>query len=394
MGDPADVLGDLSRQIDADAVYAQRLPATEERGTVRTVRSELEDRDVEFDQYWTHTLHHIDDLHCSVSEIADTFTPFKDAIEDHDEPRDPLPTPEVPPPPASIDEPGSVPIFDDLGVEAPPEDDRAVHPFEGGEAHGLDRLETYLWERDCLREYRETRNGLLGADYSSKFSPWLAAGCLSPRRVAAEVKAYERERVANDSTYWLLFELRWRDFFQFQFCKHEGRHFTRPGIRNRTNLDWSTDEDQLDRWRRGETGIPFVDANMRELVQTGYMSNRGRQNVASFLAADLGIDWRRGAAHFETHLVDYDPCSNYGNWAYVSGVGNDSRDHAFDVLSQARRYDEDAAYVHTWCPELAALPPKYAHEPWRLTVDEQAQYEFEPGVDYPEPIVPPGTIGP
>jgi deoxyribodipyrimidine photo-lyase len=392
-GDPATVLDEVTTQEDVETVYTQRLPGTEERSAAQEVDTRLDAHDVGFEQYWTHTLYHIDDLHCPPSEIADTFTPFKDAVEAHDDPREPVPVPDLPPLPDSIDVFGAVPTLDDLGIETPPVDDRAVLPFEGGERRGLDRLDTYLWDRDCLREYRETRNELLGADYSSKFSPWLAAGCLSPRRVAAEIREYEAERVANDSTYWLLFELRWRDFFQFQFVKHEGTHFTRPGIRNRTELDWSSDEQRLDRWRRGETGIPFIDANMRELAQTGYMSNRGRQNVASFLAADLGIDWRRGAAYFETQLVDYDPCSNYGNWAYVAGVGNDSRDHAFDVLSQAHRYDEDAAYVKTWCPELDDLPPTDAHEPWRLTPEEQARYGLQLGADYPRPMVPPETIG-
>jgi deoxyribodipyrimidine photo-lyase len=299
--------------------------------------------------------------------------------------REPLGTPDLPPVPDGVDR-GVVPDLDDLGVDAPPPDDRAVLAFEGGESAGLDRLETYVWERDCLREYKETRNGLLGADYSSKLSPWLNEGCLSPRRVEREVRRYEDRRVENESTYWLVFELRWRDFFQFQFAKHGRTFFAKGGIRRRDDVDWRTDEAAFDRWKRGETGVPFVDANMRELARTGYMSNRGRQNAASYLANDLRIDWRRGAAHFETELVDYDPCSNYGNWAYVAGVGNDSRDRSFDVVSQARTYDPEAAYVTTWVPELDPLPPEYAHEPWRLSAAEAADYGVELGVDYPEPV--------
>jgi len=125
------------------------------------------------------------------------------------------------------------------------------------------------------------------------------------------------------------------------------------------------------------------------LAATGYLSNRARQNAASFLANDLRIDWRRGAAHFETELVDYDPASNYGNWAYVAGVGNDSRNRSFDVLWQAHRYDPDAEYVTTWCPELAGLPAEKAHEPWRLAADDRTRYGVELGADYPEPMVDP-----
>jgi len=126
---------------------------------------------------------------------------------------------------------------------------------------------------------------------------------------------------------------------------------------------------------------------MRELNATGYMSNRGRQNVASFLANNLRIDWRRGAAYFETRLVDYDPGSNYGNWAYVAGVGNDSRDRYFDILKQARRYDGDGEYVRSWVPELSGLPADATHEPWALSDRQQEAYGVVLGTDYPEPVV-------
>ena len=133
--------------------------------------------------------------------------------------------------------------------------------------------------------------------------------------------------------------------------------------------------------------MPFVDANMRELNETGYMSNRGRQNVASFLADWLEIDWRMGAAYFEAKLVDYDVCSNWGNWAYQAGVGNDSRDNYFNVLGQGERYDSDADYITHWLPELDGLPAEYAHRPWRLNEREQAEYGVHIGIDYPAPML-------
>jgi deoxyribodipyrimidine photo-lyase len=126
---------------------------------------------------------------------------------------------------------------------------------------------------------------------------------------------------------------------------------------------------------------------MRELNETGFMSNRGRQNVASFLADALGIDWRQGAAYFESRLVDYDVCSNWGNWAYQAGVGNDSRDGHFDVLDQGKRYDSNAAYIRHWLPELDALPADACHEPWNLSSSQQEMYGVELGEDYPEPMI-------
>ncbi|MFB6308491.1 MAG: DASH family cryptochrome, partial [Haloarculaceae archaeon] len=316
--------------------------------------------------------------------MNDTFTPWRQEIEDSARIREPVAAPETVPAPGLA--PGTVPTLTDLGVDPPPADDRAVLSFEGGESAGKRRLRQYFWDGDHLREYRQTRNGLLGADYSSKLSPWLARGCLSPRWIHAEVERYEHERVANEDTYWLVFELLWRDFFQFQFCKHGAAFFAAGGIRD-VDPSWRRDREAFRRWADGETGVPFVDANMRELNRTGYMSNRGRQNVASFLTDALGADWRWGAAYFEERLVDYDVASNWGNWAYQAGVGNDSRDNHFNVLSQADRYDPDADYVQTWLPELAGLPPEYAHRPWRMDGDDQRAHGVELGVDYPRPMI-------
>ncbi len=388
-GRPEDVVPEVAEAVDADRVHFATYPTLEEVEVEEATKDALREEDVTPQRYWTHTLHHINDLPTSAYGMDDTFTPWRKEVERGDEVRTPLSIPSIPSLPASLDEVGAIPSQSDLNAEDPPDDDRAVLPFEGGESRGLDRVQEYVWERDHLREYKETRNGLLGADYSSKFSPWLNLGCLSPRRVFAEVRQYEDERVSNDSTYWLAFELRWRDFFQFQFVKHGSTVFRPSGIRGK-EVDWRRDrkgQQWFDRWKRGETGIPFVDANMRELNRTGYMSNRGRQNVASFLANNCRVDWRWGAAYFETQLVDYDVASNYGNWAYNSQVGNDSRDRYFNVVKQARRYDGDAEYVKTWCPELDPLPPEYAHEPWTMSEAKMAEYGVELGVEYPRPML-------
>jgi deoxyribodipyrimidine photo-lyase len=382
-GEPESVVPEVVDRFDADAVYAQTKPATEELEVEYGVRDALP-AEVAFRRRWTHTLYHINDLPTQYDQIADTFTPWRKTVEDGAEVRGPVPAPDEVPTPAFTG--SEVPTLSELGVEEPPRDERAVLPFEGGETAGKHRVEEWVWEGDHLREYKETRNGLLGADYSSKFSAWLAAGCLSPRWLHAEVQGYEDERVSNEDTYWLVFELLWRDFFQFQFLKHGATFFHPTGIRE-VETEWKRDREMFRRWADGETGIPFVDANMRELNRTGYMSNRGRQNVASFLADALGIDWRWGAAYFEGRLVDYDVASNWGNWAYQAGVGNDSRDNHFDVLSQAEYYDDNAAYVTTWLPELDGLPPTYAHRPWRMSAEEQATHGVELGVEYPRPML-------
>jgi deoxyribodipyrimidine photo-lyase len=185
----------------------------------------------------------------------------------------------------------------------------------------------------------------------------------------------------------LIFELLWRDYFRFIAAKHGDRLFYPSGLR-RLAVPWRLDWAEFDRWRQGLTGFPLVDANLRELATTGFMSNRGRQNVASFLTKNLGLDWRLGAEWFESCLMDYDVCSNYGNWAYTAGVGNDGRRFRyFNILKQAQDYDPQGTYVKLWLPELAALPAAKVHQPWQLLPVEQRRWGVQLGVDYPHPMV-------
>ncbi|PSP37543.1 cryptochrome DASH [Halobacteriales archaeon QH_7_65_31] len=383
-GDPTEVVPAVANEYDAAGVYFQTMPATEELTTENATKAALADEGIVSERFWTHTLYHLNDLPTAVDSIDDTYTPWRKEIEREATVREPFDTP------TSVSTPdldtGPLPTLADLGRSEPEPDERRAIAHRGGESAGRERVQSYIWEEDRLREYKQTRNGLLGADYSSKFSAWLAQGSLSPRWLHEQVQAYEDERVSNDSTYWLVFELLWRDFFQFQFIKHGSDFFDEQGIRS-ADKRWRREQPAFERWAAGETGVPFVDANMRELNETGYMSNRGRQNVASFLTDVLEIDWRQGAAYFESRLVDYDVCSNWGNWAYQSGVGNDSRDNYFNVLGQGERYDSDAAYIGHWLPELAELPAEYAHRPWQMSDDEQARHGVELGIEYPRPMV-------
>ena len=141
-------------------------------------------------------------------------------------------------------------------------------PFKGGETSGLNRLNDYLWGTDAVATYKATRNGLVGTDYSTKFSPWLANGTLSPRAIYWEIKKYEKQRTANDSTYWVIFELIWRDFFRFVCLKYGDKVFYAGGLRGE-EIFWKQDMDLFDKWKNGNTGVPFIDANMRELLKVG-----------------------------------------------------------------------------------------------------------------------------
>jgi deoxyribodipyrimidine photo-lyase len=236
-----------------------------------------------------------------------------------------------------------------LGVKKVKIDKRAAIQFKGGESEALKRLNHYFFESKAIANYKETRNEMVGADYSSKFSAWLALGCISARFIYQELKKYESINSANDSTYWLVFELLWRDYFRFMMKKHPNKFFQKKGIKNQNVTKTKIDTKQLTNWINGKTGIDFIDANMIELKLTGFMSNRGRQNAASYLCNDLELDWRYEAAYFEQQLIDYDVCSNWGNWAYLAGVGNDPRgNRVFNIEKQASDYDKSKVFRNLW----------------------------------------------
>lgn len=235
-------------------------------------------------------------------------------------------------------------------------DRRGEFGFVGGEAAGRERLAHYLALGGPAR-YKRTRNGLCGPDFSTRLSPWLAHGCLSARQVHDALRAWESHHGASDSSYWIQFELLWRDYFHWA-ARQEGAALYGPRPLPAAN-------GAFEAWRRGGTGMPLVDAAMRELAATGWLSNRARQNAASYLVYKLEGDWRLGAAWFEHCLIDYDAASNWGNWRYIAGVGRDPRGQRFDVPWQAERYDPRGHYVTRWLPALAALPEGAArHRPW------------------------------
>ncbi len=220
-------------------------------------------------------------------------------------------------------------------------------PFSSVQNKGLVRLNHYLWKTHAIQNYKETRNGLIKFDDSSKLSPWLNIGNISPRTIYYEIKKYEAEVCENESTYWVFFELLWRDYFKFFSLKFGRKIFLASGLSpgvspNQKNLE------KFHSWCEGKTPDPFINANMNELNLTGWMSNRGRQNVASYLIHDLGVDWTWGAGYFEEKLFDYDPDLNWGNWLYLCGRGSDPRARKFNTVKQAETYDPQGEYRRLW----------------------------------------------
>jgi deoxyribodipyrimidine photo-lyase len=346
-GKPEIEIPKIVAQYKAQKLFAKREVAFEEKKTEKLVKEELFKLRCEFETLSTSTLYHAEDLPFSIKDIPDVFSNFRKKTEKDAQIRMAFETP------TKIISPEIpemfLPTLTELGLEFTEMDSRAAIKFIGGETEAINRLNYYFFETKNLSIYKETRNGMVGENYSSKFSAWLANGCISPRFIYEEIKKYEKQFGANDSTYWLIFELLWRDFFRFMFKKHQTKFFLYEGIQSEKVNSKSLNEKLLSQWINGATDSDFINANMLELKLTGFMSNRGRQNVASYFCNELNMDWRLGTAYFESQLIDYDVCSNWGNWAYLAGVGNDPRGHRwFNIDKQANDYDNKKVFRNLW----------------------------------------------
>lgn len=345
-GEPESLVPQIAADFNVSSVFTSYEAAYDERKILSAVEARLSEQKIKLHKFWTHTLYHPDDLPMPLEKLPDMFTAFRKAVEKDWIVR---PTQKIPSVIGSFPVAATaIPSLEDFHLSPTSIDARSAVKYQGGETEALSRLNTYFWERDLLKHYKETRDQLIGEDYSSKFSAALSLGCISARTIYEEVKRYEQERMANESTYWLIFELLWRDYFYFEALKYGRKIFQTQGLKNK-HQPFTEDQTLFEKWRTGTTGQPFIDANMKELLLTGFMSNRGRQNVASYLVHDLRLNWTWGAAWFESQLMDYDPCSNWLNWAYVAGVGNDPRPNRyFNTESQAARYDPEERYARLW----------------------------------------------
>jgi len=329
-GFPEQIIPAIAEQLKVDQVcYSQEVTA-EEKQVENKLKEVLLTKKIKVNIYWSSTLYSPQDLPFSIDQIPELYTNFRKQVEQQSIINQSIPDPNKLPSLPDIDI-GEIPKLAEFNLSNPEFDKRGY--------------------------------------------------------INDQVIKYEAERVKNNSTYWLIFELIWRDFFRFIVAKHGNQVFKIEGMQG-VAIPWKQDEQLFSLWRDGQTGYPLIDANMRELATTGFMSNRGRQNVASFLTKNLGIDWRMGAEWFESLLIDYDVCSNWGNWNYTAGVGNDARGFRyFNILKQTKDYDPQGDYIKHWLPELAFLPGEKVRQPWKLSQDEQKRYGVTIAVDYPRPIV-------
>ena len=367
-GKPEVEIPKIVTKYNCKTIYAEEEYADEELGVIKKLKQNLPDF-CELHLTWGKTLYHINDIPYKIEEIPLTSKAYRINTTKNTAVRRPFLAPVEIENCIQISE-LNIPDAEEFGLH--PKNSETTY-VSGGETEALNRLDYYTFQSQQLTNYRWTRNRSLGMDYSSKFSPYLALGCISPRKIYETVKQYEVEVKKNASTWWIVFELVWRDYFTFKGMRMGNAIFKTEGYRNKT-LEFTNDPELFKRWCEGTTGIPFVDAHMRQLNETGYMSNRGRVNCSSFLIHDYKINWTWGAAYFESKLIDYDVSANWMNWhvqTYEIWYTN--------PVNQSIKYNANE-YIKKWIPELSETEDNFIHIPWLIEQKTKLQKK------YPEPV--------
>jgi deoxyribodipyrimidine photo-lyase len=338
---PADAISELITQHNISHIYRSDNAGEYERKIWNTLCKRY--AMIQFHQVDSHTLFDRSQLPFTLDNLPDSFSKFRRLVEKIIV-REPLAKPPRIPASCLTSKYDWQSIWKEQSLHSQLGDGQL---FKGGAEAGRQHLENYF-KTNRASTYKETRNGLDGISYSTKFSPWLCNGSISARQIISQLHQYEAEIEANDSTYWIYFELLWREYFQWYAHSHKANLFKFNGIKN-SNPTTSFYPERFQKWCQGNTPYPIVNACMKQLNTTGYMSNRGRQLVASCFVHELNLDWRYGAAYMEQQLIDFDVASNWGNWQYLAGVGTDPRGHRrFDLVKQTKIYDPEGAFIKTW----------------------------------------------
>lgn len=351
-GDTVTALAALVQSTQADGIFCEQIAAPEEHASVEQLRAQ----GIKVQYFWQSTMLELTALPFTPRQMPDMFTQFRQKLETKGlRARAAVSGPErLPSLPEGLQTEGLCLMERLTQLGSNSAENSLSH---AGTSQGFRHLDHYFSD-ELPHTYKQTRNQLSGADYSTSFSTWLATGALSAPIIVERLTQYEATRGANDGTYWIWFELVWRDYFRFLHLKYGRALYLREGLRT---SDPSADTPSLaeptsgialklfEQWMQGRTKSALVNAGMNELSATGKMSNRMRQIVASYLIYDLRIDWRAGAAWFESQLLDYDVYSNQGNWLYIAGLGTDPRGgRRMNLEKQALEHDPKGLYRTQW----------------------------------------------
>ena len=342
--DSVNILKKLVIKYKIDTIFCESIEAFDEKKQIESLRN----IEINVITYFQSSLFKKNQLPFDLEGLPNVFTDFRKALEHLDiKPDIPVSLPKKIFNMASIKDSKFFELDTKLNEYSKSSFPITDKNFRGGEKSGALFLKKYFQSKK-VESYKQTRNELTGIDFSTKFSPWLSLGYISARQVFFSLNEYENKHIKNESTYWVFFELLWRDYFRFIMTKYGEKLFYKRGL-NRSKQNIKYDHSNFELWTTGKTKNKFINAGMNELRLTGFLSNRMRQIVASYLINELGCDWRAGAAWFESKLIDYDVYSNQGNWAYMAGCGTDPRGgRFFNIEKQQKTYDKNSIYQMLW----------------------------------------------
>eukprot|EP00927_Polykrikos_kofoidii_P040313 TRINITY_DN34493_c0_g1_i1.p1 TRINITY_DN34493_c0_g1~~TRINITY_DN34493_c0_g1_i1.p1 ORF type:complete len:676 (-),score=74.81 TRINITY_DN34493_c0_g1_i1:361-2388(-) len=392
---------ELSQDFDIQTVFAFREVCFEERKVEKQVQRVLHRHGARLQTCHGFELYHEKDLAFDPRQRRfGSFTSFRKTVQEGCSIRPAMPAPDLKRTRAATwakcdPLPDAITAFGYTTCSAV-DDSRSEFKMLGGETAAIQRVEEYLFKTHSLElDYvgatmtYDPSKSTLRDKAMFKVGAWLSHGCLSPRYLHEEVRRYELQRGRSKAKSWILHELVWRDFARYASMHADTKIFKLGGLDDEHPVwGWSEDRERLTAWTDGQTGYPYVDAAMRELKATGYCNHMGREVCGWFLVLDLGLDWRLGAEWYESQLLDYEPCSNWFNWVYhcvrvVTQNAQKARGwdcpaakapmsplQTSEVLFWGARHDPDAVYIKKWVPELAALPPTLAREPWLVVQEE------------------------
>lgn len=360
-GKTAEKLRELSDQYNIDKIYFNRSYAP----IKRRIESDIQELDIESRSFKDRLLIEPREL----SQEYGTFSPFYREWKNLDKD-------------SSFERPQNLAEIDTEKFKT--ETNSEIDLPESGEEAALKKWRDFRDNR--LKSYKDRRDEVASPEAVSRLSMYYSSGIIGLRKVLEDVenlieKSDDSDDIRNYAKYRN--ELAWREFF-YQVLWHNPETVNENYRTFENEIEWKNDSEEFEAWKRGETGVPFVDAGIRELRQTGYMHNRTRQNVASFLTKHLMIDWRKGARFFRKHLIDHDTTSNIGGWQWAASTGTDSVSiRIFNPVKQGRRYDSHTEYIKRHVPELRDLDPNSIHNWVEMSHKERNEYD----TDYPDPII-------
>lgn len=383
-GIPEDIIFDLTKSYGCSLVFCNRERTHEEEKVQDKLEKNLWSVGHEIFYNRGKLLYYTSDLPFPIGQTPDSFNQFRKEVEKIITIREPLEVPEnIVSNFENIDW-GEIPSLEEMGFSQ--EEISSYKPiYRGGEDAGLEIVDRFFWKDHHALNFKKTKSSLFGDDVSTSFSPWLSLGCISPKLIYRELCSFEEEIGKNDSTYQIYHSLLLRDYFRLIAKKYGNKIYQFNGIRKAVILDeLSADLEKFSLVQQAQTGIPIIDAAVKELNSTGFLSSRARAILAGFIVFDLKINWLIGAEFFESKLIDYDTASNYGNWQHLVGIGADNKQEKhINVISQSKRFDLNTEYIVKWLPELNKIDElELRHTPWKLGKSKS----FNLDVDYYAPI--------